>query len=354
MLSPLSNQEGNPVDWWFIYKLPMKVGPKKDSSGFEFLYLDSSGKEIEFSKIGLDHPESALGLTLEKIFSDEKEIGYVAWNDEIPPTPKNPDPKNLNSKGHSKGVLAFSPNTNSGLYLLHSTPRFPEIGKSVLPENERKFGQTYICISLEFDEISKLADVIQTHIQGQVYASNLLGIDKNHPLVNLVENSNNLEEPTPSVLDLKSKKEVQFKHISKSKKWSEPDKVDSNGKDYWKDLVGPTLDCDLDVETWRRGMVFGDQDEKDSKTTEDIVDIDLSKAGFPGFSWTFDQDHSKWGFSCDNKSFWVVIADINRQVSQDKRGGGGLAFQNSTLKNFFEAITQVEKKFEKDIHKDNP
>lgn len=30
MLSTLADNTGEPVDWWFIYKLSIDVGPKKD------------------------------------------------------------------------------------------------------------------------------------------------------------------------------------------------------------------------------------------------------------------------------------------------------------------------------------
>ncbi|NRA13808.1 MAG: deoxyribonuclease, partial [Crocinitomicaceae bacterium] len=123
MISPLSNQKGKSVDWWFAYKLPMDVGPDSDSTGFEFLYCDSENdKELKLSPLTLKDEKSAIGITLKQVFSKKSDIGYVMWNDEIPPSKKNPTPKNSEAKGHSKGILAFSKKSNSGFYLLHSTP----------------------------------------------------------------------------------------------------------------------------------------------------------------------------------------------------------------------------------------
>lgn len=56
--------------------------------------------------------------------------------------------------------------------------------------------------------------------------------------------------------------------------------------------------------------------------------IDLSRLGFP-YAWPETHDHAKWGISVD--SDWVCVGDINRMVSQRKRGGGTIAFQDNIL-----------------------
>ncbi|GMQ27869.1 deoxyribonuclease II family protein [Algoriphagus confluentis] len=353
MLSPLSDREGNPVDWWFIYKLPMKVGPNQDSTGFEFLYFDSESKgSPQLSSTSLDQSDSALSRTLDELFSNKSEYGYIAWNDEIPPTDAQPKPKNKGSKGHSKGILAFSKTQNRGWYLLHSTPRFPVVGETQVPEYERKFAQTYFCVSMDYAFINQIALLIQIQNQGQVYGAELTGVSSGEPLFALAKDSPSSTPSGPSTLDFKSLAGTAFKLITKNKSWSEMKSGEKAGRDFWKDLVGPVLGCSMDVETWRRGLVFGDQDSAPNEKTIDVVDLNLEKAGIKGIAWTYDQDHSKWGFACESKSFWVVIADINRQVSQEKRGGGGLAFINFPLWNMLSAISIPEKKFETQAHQD--
>ncbi|GAB2495888.1 deoxyribonuclease II family protein [Algoriphagus taiwanensis] len=353
MLSPLSDKEGKPVDWWFIYKLPMKVGPKKDSTGFEFLYLDSESKgPLGFSDTSLDQDNSALSLTLNELFSKKSDYGYVAWNDEIPPTQSQPKPKNKGNKGHSKGILAFSKAQKSGWYLLHSTPRFPAIGETQLPEDERKYGQTYLCVSLDYDSINQVAKLIQTQNEGQVYGSELPEVNSDEAIYALANGTPFSTPSQPASLDLKTRAGMPLKFITKNKAWSEVKSGNQAGKDFWKDLVGPELGCNMDVETWRRGLVFGDQDAGQKDKTMDVVDLNLEKAGFKGYGWTYDQDHSKWGFACETKSYWVVVADINRQLSQENRGGGGLAFEHFHLWNFLSSISIPEKKFETQTHKD--
>lgn len=46
-------------------------------------------------------------------------------------------------------------------------------------------------------------------------------------------------------IDSKSLGGMSFKVIAKNREWAQ---------DFWNGLVGPTLDEDMDVETWIRGV----------------------------------------------------------------------------------------------------
>lgn len=354
MISPISNITSKPVDWWFIYKIPMDVGPRKESNGFEFLYCDAaSTKGLSLSTLSLEQEQSALASTLNQIFAGKQDVGYVLWNDEIPPTAGNAKPKNNISKGHSKGVLAFSKKNNCGFYLLHSTPRFPAVGITELPEDEKRFGQTYICLSLkDYSEVNKLAEVLLTQNEIQVYASHLPDIGAEESIFKLAKNQKYEIPIAPSVLKLESQEGFQFIHIAKNKHWSEPVKPATIGKDFWKDLVGPNLKCDLDVETWRRGLVFGDIDPDKKEATEDDVDIDLSKIGLPGYKWPYTKDHAKWGISVKSEKDYIIVSDLNRQLTQCKRGGGAVVFNHSGLWQSLDAIQITEKNLEINPHID--
>ncbi|MBN7817444.1 deoxyribonuclease II family protein [Algoriphagus pacificus] len=354
MISPLSNQSGKPVDWWFLYKLPMKIGPENNTTGFEFLYMDSSSTEgLSLSPIHLDHDQSAFGLTLKQVFSDDPDHGYVLWNDEIPPSTTVPNPVNVGTKGHSKGILAFCKKTNSAFYLLHSTPRFPLKGQLDLPEDEKKFGQTFLCVSLkDMDTANKLAESIQMQVEAQVYDSLLPGIESTDAIYKLAKNEGFVAPSSTAKIDFLSAKGEKFTYIAKNKRWSEPPHGVQYGKDFWKDLVAPGLNCKLDVETWRRGLVFGDSTGRVAGETEDIVDLDFGKIGLTGYTWPFSKDHAKWGISIKSDPGYIIIADINRQVSQEKRGGGGIAFQNTSLWKNLDAVEIIEKTIEDDPHHD--
>ena len=107
-------------------------------------------------------------------------------------------------------------------------------------------------------------------------------------------------------------------------------------KDFWIDLVGPHLKSDMDVETWRRGTVPDAEDSDGDHVVTDILYINLEKLGVP-YEWHYTKDHAKWGVSETND--WVCVADINRQTSQEKRGGGTVCIQNKLL---WESMSEIE------------
>jgi deoxyribonuclease-2 len=109
-----------------------------------------------------------------------------------------------------------------------------------------------------------------------------------------------------------------------------------NGYDFWNQLVGPALGVCIDVESWIRGAI---PDQKDSnapgalnllgnRKTFDVNTIDLTPLGTP-WKWPESKDHAKWGISVEPE--WVCVGDINRMISQQKRGGGAIAFKEPAL-----------------------
>jgi hypothetical protein len=62
--------------------------------------------------------------------------------------------------------------------------------------------------------------------------------------------------------------------------------------------------------------------------TFDVSFVDFRSLGVP-WAWPETNDHAKWGITVD--SDWVCVGDINRMKSQEKRGGGTIAFQEPTL-----------------------
>lgn len=337
-LSALSNIDGRAVDWWFMYKYPDDVG-KPASTGFEFLYSDALENGVPaLSTVTLDHDQCAVALTLAQIFGGSKTAGYVLWNDEIPPTEAVPNPVDNGGKAHSKGILGFDKSTDSGFYLLHSTPRFPAAGEDDLPTMEDQYGQTYLCISVDYATANQIAEVLRCYHDVQVYASVLTGVDASESIAKLGNGDNTPIPTAPAIVALNTRGGQAFTFFGKNKRWSEPAKKGEDGLDFWSDLVGPTLKVSMNVETWRRGTVFTDVDNDGIDDTQDVLKINLAGIGIPNVSWDFTKDHAKWGISEDSTKPYVVIADINRNVSQENRGGGGLCFLNPVLWKAMDAI----------------
>jgi deoxyribonuclease-2 len=329
----VKNQQGEPVDWWFIYKTPKHTGSRKNS-GFDFFYFDPVSGALALSPVGLNEENQALSHTLHGIFTAPDSAGYLIYNDE------HPD-KQVNSyeKGHCKGVPAFDKTSDSALFMLHSTPRFPANRESTLPEDEEIYGQTFICITLpDYRTANHIADQMLRQQNPQILSesSRIPAIlQHDEPLSLLYQGSGVNESVAPSTLRFNSRGGKEFLLVAKSRKW---------GRDFWLDLISPELKCDLVVESWRRGAVTPMQDEFSGEFDEDLLTMGFKVTTSLSYDWPYTKDHAKWAVALKNSVNslpWVCVADLNRMVSQEKRGGAGLCFQESRL---WEALKNAEEK----------
>jgi deoxyribonuclease-2 len=332
------NQDGKAVDWWFIYKAPKHTGTEKNQ-GFDFLYFDPSSKALELSLVGLDQDRQALSHTLSEIFNAGDGAGYLAFNDEHVDKQKN-----SSEKGHCKGILAFDKTSDSALYLLHSTPRFPANRVIILPEDEEIYAQCFLCVTLpDYQTANLIAQQMlsQQHPQILTESSRMPAcLQDEEPLSRLYRGEMLEESKDPSTLQFYSRAGKKFWLIAKSRKW---------GKDFWLDLVSPKLKCDLVVETWRRGGVTPFQDGLSNEFDEDLMSLDFKISPTLTYEWPYTKDHAKWAIALKNELNslpWICVADINRMVSQEKRGGGSLCFQDSCL---LEALKSAEEQLHKNI-----
>lgn len=327
------NQQGKPVDWWFIYKTPEHTGNPKNQ-GFDFFYYDPDCNALELSPTGLDKNNQALSHTLADIFNAPESGGYIVYNDE------HADPeKNKSEKGHCKGILAFDKVSDSALYLLHSTPRFPSDREFTLPDDEMIYGQTFICITLpDYQTANHIAQQMLSQQNPQILTESSRippSLREDEPLSQLFHGTGVSESETPSKLPFRSREGKEFLLTAKSRKW---------GKDFWLDLVSPALQCDLVVETWRRGAVTPLQDNDSKEYDEDVLTLDFKIPPSINYEWHYTKDHAKWAVALKNSTSslpWVCIADMNRMVSQEKRGGGSLCFQEPRL---WQALKNAEEK----------
>ncbi|XP_020557956.1 deoxyribonuclease-2-beta isoform X2 [Oryzias latipes] len=93
------NEEGNPVDWFIIYKLPKyKVG--EVGSGVEYMYLDESVARWQMSKYMINTSQGAIANTLKQLYMGKAYMSnssvYVLYND------GPPDLKYIQAYGHTK------------------------------------------------------------------------------------------------------------------------------------------------------------------------------------------------------------------------------------------------------------
>lgn len=255
LISALDDATGAPVDWWFAYKLPLDARPPQRTgkktplaTGLEYLYYDTNSKSLALSPHSLKDARGAVYSTLCQLYASAHKqrsagLGWIFYNDEIPGKTANDG-----QKGHTKGVLAFDIATDSALWLLHSTPRFPHPEAPQFPHDEIDYGQTYLCITLrDLATAERIADQMRSQQQPQIYACHAPeGLDPQSPLALLAAGKEDPPVKEPSIVKFTSRAGKAFQSIAKSRTW---------GKDFWNDLVGPHLEVDLYVETWRRGAV---------------------------------------------------------------------------------------------------
>jgi len=305
------DDDGNAVDWFYAYKLPENSSQSQEaiSWGDGFVYLLSSGSASSwtFSDSAAGYDDSMMGRTLHPIYlSGRDDLVYVLYNDE------KPDDSTSSSRGHTKGVVVLD--QDSGFWLIHSVPKYPPVtadGYSY-PSSGCTYGQTYLCITFNTAD----ADVIGTQFH---YTLPWL-YDTNMPswsqaalpeLYAYVTNDEKVtSEPWYNVIDFKSAGGDSFKSFAKHTNW---------GQDLYGDLVAPTLQSDLTVETWNHGS---DQIPSvcSPYTVKNVDEVYISAVDY---SFKATSDHSKWAAApSDAADPWVCVGDINRMESQEKRAGG--------------------------------
>jgi deoxyribonuclease-2 len=157
------------------------------------------------------------------------------------------------------------------------------------------------------------------HQEPQCFLQRAASLGKSDDLAALMQPLKPKPPADADVLDCTSRGGMPFKVLAKNREW---------GKDFWNGFVGPQLKADMDVETWIRGPIPPVADTDGIHKTFDIKFINMGSLG-AHWAWPESHDHAKWGITTD--SDWVCVGDINRMISQRKRGGGTIAFQNRTL-----------------------
>ncbi len=311
------DDNGKPVDWWFIYKVPQLTQDASSDSatGYEYVYFDSNASSVVKSPNLLNQGKGALNLTLNSIFRNPGAgTGWILYNDEMPAAANQKDSSRF---GHTKGVLAFDTGTKSAFWLLHSWPKYAAPGAVAMPTPE--YGQTFLCFSLKIDTANQIAAQMANHQEPQCFIPRPAGLVKADALFALTQPLNPKPAGNANVLECKSRGGMKFKVLAKNREWDQ---------DFWNGWVGPQLGADMDVETWIRGKIPPVADTDGIHKTFDIKFINLGPLG-AHWAWPETHDHAKWGITTTDD--WICVGDINRMISQRNRGGGTIAFQNQTL-----------------------
>ncbi|XP_067845931.1 deoxyribonuclease-2-beta isoform X2 [Heptranchias perlo] len=103
------DEAGRPVDWFVMYKLPKYQIHQAVGMGLNYMYLDPSTDDWQRSKHLVNTTESAVGRTLQQLYSTYKskvnDRAYFIYNDAAPSMPYDM------YHGHTKGkqLLYYNP-----------------------------------------------------------------------------------------------------------------------------------------------------------------------------------------------------------------------------------------------------
>lgn len=371
--------DGNPVDWWFMYKISKESKPtgssKATATGAEYLYFDSvmaaKGAKPVLSKNSIDK-SGAFFATYSQLFTAQakanKDLGYFCYNDEDRYEPGKTTGTGPSPCGHCKGALAFDLASDSALWIIHSVPLLPLTAAFAYPPTGFKEAQTLLCIQLQNADASKsIAQLIyDAHGPNVNVSSDMLtkAFNKTNnftnppatnvpktlgltdPRVKLMQNQNGSSGATPKPyagqVPFNSKGGQKFLAIAKNRAWGDP-ACGQPVKDFYDVLVSTALNENLEVETWEDcgTKVPQAQEQGETHDVENMHSVNLSPLGIP-WSWDEQNDHAKLAISDRNNppgtDRWVCVGDINFTDSMEKRGGGTCAFICNPL---WQALSEV-------------
>lgn len=319
------DENGSPIDWFYLYKFPTLPSNQnlyvQNGTGYGFIH--SNNVKWTYSSFSINDTRSLPALALNSLYEagdmDDLEklgIGYIFYNDQF---------DNVTViKGHTKGILVFDNDT--AIWIIHSFPHYPpKINNKhyFIYHPQLLFGQSMFCLTLNFDSLESIGKQFLYNWPQiyDFYVPTSLVLTRTKILNNLLMSIQGVHydsEPFSSITTLQS--------ISGTSRFISFAKAAGFQRDLYTDLVAPSLQSDLNVETWNNG-----RGTLASNCTLDyhVFNIELISFDTLNVSFSVHHDHSKWALSTNQNKLFVCIGDINRQVDQYKRGGGTLCLINN-------------------------
>ncbi|XP_014242684.1 deoxyribonuclease-2-beta [Cimex lectularius] len=296
-------ENGKPVDWYVMYKLPKITKPKSlFGDGYHYMYMTSEINTWQFSKQLINSNKSILAWTLKEFYTSKPRGFWLSYNDQSAHVTL--------TEGHTKGVIGADKET--GFWLIHSIPHFPNFNNFTYsyPQTGRRNGQSVLCVtfnSSEMDKIGNLLEYNRPSIWRKVLPADLATLYPN--LYSAAKGETVKKAPWYTIIELKSKNGFNLTAFAKSEQF---------GKDLY-DLVAQSEKADVNTETW--------QNEPSPlppfcSLTYKVFNIRSIRIAEINMTFKSHKDHSKLAISAVPSKPFVCIGDINRALHQEKRGGG--------------------------------
>jgi deoxyribonuclease-2 len=227
-----------------------------------------------------------------------------------------------NNLAHAKGVMAFDGNT--GFFLRHSTPRFPDKASlgpyAGFPSYARIYGQTFLCVSYSMANLNQIATQFLVN-DANIYDSLVSpATASRYPAIGALAAGNRQKSYT-SVKSILSLGGMNFTDFAKSK---------ACNCELYTQLVAPEYRSNMAVLSWGRPLMGSGCRPF---VPYDVLDISGMTLNTPTgtISYNETKEHSKLGLVEQGNA--VCVGDINRMTSQATRGGGTTCFSNASLWN---------------------
>ena len=315
------NPASSSVPWFYMIKYPLKTDEKTGEThryGYYDTVMSSSDiKNFELRTNYVDIEGEALFETLNQA-NKNTDLEVIAWNDEPPFSTTYSSDHNA----HSKGVIIYDKATKTGLYIPHSTPKYPAIDANgviniTVANGQRIYGQNYLCMSLDQENLEKIAEGLLL-IGVTVYYNSLK--DTSSP------NLYKLGTGPLASASTDNTKTIQFTVDSLNLVGFFKNPYYESGF-IFENVMVPFLQDSLLVESWGRPYQVPSCDLAGGYQTVNIKTIQLcnDEEG----SWGDKDDHSKWAITKTKK--YVCSGDMNRMTSQDLRGGSFYCFEDANF-----------------------
>ncbi|XP_031720117.1 deoxyribonuclease-2-alpha-like [Anarrhichthys ocellatus] len=314
------DDNGNEVDWYILYKLPNVNG-----YGLSYLYMDESTNGWKVSTKAINSDSGTLANTLKPLLDFYKrkteDHGYMLYNDQPPDLYVRPSA----SFGHSKGVVMLDKQT--GVWLSHSTPKFPKYRTNDFwPDSGSVNAQTFMCVTYSYDEFKEIGLQLK-YIHAYSYDYDIPKTFHDDLRCVAQRSCYPKEKPWFRVKMLTSMNGRKFSSFAKYTRF---------GDDLYSGLIVNYFEQNLYVKSWgkMRGPLSSNCSSSIPHHVYNVIEVKFLK----NESFSDTVDHSKWCVTPDGG--WTCIADMNREKSQMKRGGGAICTENLAVVKAFSSIIE--------------
>ncbi|KAF2905818.1 hypothetical protein ILUMI_00354 [Ignelater luminosus] len=195
------------------------------------------------------------------------------------------------------------------------------------PPNGLRFGQNFLCISLDVTNLNKVGVQLEYNEANVFYKNvpeHLKSVYFNYIDPHIAKTHRLREKKLEK---LSSLQDITFFSFAKK---------GSFRKDLYLDWVAPTLHSNLYVQTW-----LNSKNPLPSNCNKNYSVNNVEHLRFNQFELSFKTtiDHSKWAVSARRSpKKWICIGDVNRASRQTMRGGGTVCFTNKNVVHAYQSI----------------